>query len=155
VLITSVEGGYNIRYGSERIYIRSNWNIGSHVFTAIVNAEKVNVKIENILTGYYLTHSGISVEAYVRSPRMSELESLLPARELFDDETELLAPLAGQVIGIRVAEGDQVIIGQELIVLTAMKMENIITAEREGKVAKVMIKEMDNVFSGQVLIEFE
>jgi propionyl-CoA carboxylase alpha chain len=155
VLIKPVEGGYNIRYGSERIYIRSNWNIGSHLFTAIVNAEKVNVKIENIVTGYRLTHSGISTTAYVRSPRMSELESLIPSKDDLEDQIELLAPLAGQVIGVKIKEGDEVTIGQELIVLTAMKMENIITSERVGKVAKVMVKEMENVSSGQVLLEFE
>ena len=45
--------------------------------------------------------------------------------------------------------------GQELVILTAMKMENIITAERAAKIAKIMVNEMDNVSSGQILIEFE
>jgi propionyl-CoA carboxylase alpha chain len=155
VVIKPVEDGYNIRYGAERIYIRSSWNIGSHLFTAIVNAAKVNIKIENIATGYLLTHSGISVEAYVRSPKVSELESLIPSKSDQEEQIEVLAPLSGQVIGIKIKEGDEVTPGQELIVLTAMKMENIIASERAGKIAKVMVKEMENVSSGQVLLEFE
>jgi propionyl-CoA carboxylase alpha chain len=155
VMIKPVEDGYNIRYGTNRINVRSNWNIGSSLITAIISGQKVNVKIERIRTGYKLTHSGITVDTYVRSPRMSELEALMPVRNDFEDQLELLAPLSGQIVGIQVAVGDKVVPGQELLVLTAMKMENIITAERSGKIAKIMISEMESVSSGQVLLEFE
>jgi propionyl-CoA carboxylase alpha chain len=86
---------------------------------------------------------------------MSELEALMPERGDDDDQSELAAPLSGQIVGISVSEGDSVVPGQELVVLTAMKMENIITAERACKVSKIMVSEMDNVSSGQILIEFE
>ena len=86
---------------------------------------------------------------------MSELEALMPVRDETEDSVELSAPLAGQIIAINVKAGDEVAIGQDLIVLTAMKMENIITAERKGKIAKVLVQELENVISGQVLLEFE
>jgi propionyl-CoA carboxylase alpha chain len=86
---------------------------------------------------------------------MSELEALMPVRDETEDLVELSAPLAGQIIAINVKAGDEVAIGQDLIVLTAMKMENIITAERKGKIAKVLVQELENVVSGQVLLEFE
>jgi propionyl-CoA carboxylase alpha chain len=86
---------------------------------------------------------------------MSELEALMPVRDETEDLVELVAPLAGQIIAINVKAGDEVAIGQDLIVLTAMKMENIIPAERKGKIAKVLVKELENVVSGQVLLEFE
>ena len=155
VMIKPVEDGYNIRYGTSRINVRSNWNIGSSLIAATISGQKVNVKMERIRTGYKLMHSGITVDTYVRSPRMSELEALMPIRDDFEDQLELLAPLSGQIVGIHVAVGDKVIPGQELLALTAMKMENIITAERAGKIAKIMISEMENVSSGQVLLEFE
>jgi propionyl-CoA carboxylase alpha chain len=154
VLITSVDGGYNIRQEHDRIYIRSNWNLGSRLFSCMVNGSKVNVKIDNIVTGYILSHSGISVKAYVRSPRMSELEGLMISKLAQEQQTELSAPLAGQIIAIKVQEGSEVVIGQEIMVLTAMKMENIITAERCGKIAKILVREQDQVISGQVLLEF-
>ncbi len=155
IMIKQVTDGYNIRYGTSRITIRSNWTLGTHLFTAIINGQKVNVKIVDIPTGYRLTHSGITVNTYVRSPRMSELEALMPVRDETEDLVELSAPLAGQIIAINVKAGDEVAIGQDLIVLTAMKMENIITAERKGKIAKVLVQELENVVSGQVLLEFE
>ncbi len=155
VMIKPVEDGYNIRYGTSRINVRSNWNIGSSLIAATISGQKVNVKMERIRTGYKLMHSGTTVDTYVRSPRMSELEALMPIRDDFEDQLELLAPLSGQIVGIHVAVGDKVIPGQELLALTAMKMENIITAERAGKIAKIMISEMENVSSGQVLLEFE
>jgi propionyl-CoA carboxylase alpha chain len=155
VMIKPVENGYNIRHGSNRITISSNWNIGSPLITAVINGQKVNIKVERIVTGYRLTYSGISVETYVRSPRMSELESLMIKRDDVEGMLELLAPLSGQIVGISVAVGDVVALGQELIVLTAMKMENIITAERSGKIAKINVVPLENVSGGQLLIEFE
>ncbi len=154
VLIKAVDDGYNIRQEHDRIYIRSKWNLGSRLFSGIVNGIKANVKIENIPTGYILSHSGISIKAYVRSPRMSELESLMITKSEHEEQTELLAPLAGQIIAIKVQEGSEVVVGQDIMVLTAMKMENIITAERDGKIAKILVTENENVVSGQVLIEY-
>ena len=154
VLITPVENGYNIRHESDRIYIRSNWNLGNELFTAIINGKKTNVKIENIRTGYLLSHAGISVKAFVRSPRISELEALMVSKVVVEESTELQAPLSGQIVSIKVMEGQQVIAGQEIMVLTAMKMENLILAERDGKIAKIYVNEKDNVVRGQILLEF-
>lgn len=155
IMVKQVEDSYNIRYGTSRISIRSNWCLGSHLFSAIISGQKVNVKIVDIPTGYRLTHSGITVDTYVRSPRMSELESLMPDRSDVEDLDELVAPLSGQIVAIHVKVGDEVTLGQDLIVLTAMKMENIITAQRKGKIAKILVNELDNVATGQVLLEFE
>ncbi|BBJ31959.1 propionyl-CoA carboxylase subunit alpha [Rickettsia asiatica] len=154
VLITPVENGYNIRHESDRIYIRSNWNLGNELFTAIINGKKTNVKIENIRTGYLLSHAGISVKAFVRSPRISELEALMVSKVVVEESSELVAPLSGQIVAIKVKEGQQVIAGQEIMVLTAMKMENLLLAERDGKIAKIYVNEKDNVVRGQILLEF-
>ncbi|AFE54450.1 acetyl-CoA carboxylase biotin carboxylase subunit [Rickettsia typhi] len=154
VLITPVENGYNIRHESDRIYIRSNWNLGNELFTAIINGKKTNVKIENIRTGYLLSHAGISVKAFVRSPRISELEALMVSKVVLEENSELQAPLSGQIAAIKVKEGQEVTIGQEIMILTAMKMENIILAERDGKIAKIFVNEKDNVVKGKILLEF-
>ncbi|MFV9930090.1 MAG: acetyl-CoA carboxylase biotin carboxylase subunit [Rickettsia endosymbiont of Haemaphysalis japonica] len=154
VLITPVENGYNIRHESDRIYIRSNWNLGNELFTAIINGKKTNVKIENIRTGYLLSHAGISVKAFVRSPRISELEALMVSKVVVEESSELQAPLSGQIAAIKVKEGQEVTAGQEIMILTAMKMENLILAERDGKIAKIFVNEKDNVVREQVLLEF-
>lgn len=155
VLIKPVQDGYNIRYSTNRVYIRSNWGIGNSLFTASVNDQKVNVRIDHIPTGYKLTHSGVTVEVYVRSPRMSELESIMHHGADEEDYEVLKAPLTGQIIAIQVKEGDIVIVNQELVILSAMKMENIILAERKRKVLKVLVNVGDHVTSGQDIMEFD
>jgi propionyl-CoA carboxylase alpha chain len=155
VMIKPVSDGYNIRHTLGRIYVRTNWSLGSPIFSAIVNGRKVNVKVENIPTGYRLTHSGTSANAYVRSPRISELEALMPIKQKIDHAHFVKAPLTGQIIDVKVAVGDSVQAGQKLATLTAMKMENIITARDNSIVSKVHVKAGDQVTSGQVIIEFE
>jgi propionyl-CoA carboxylase alpha chain len=155
VLIKPVQDGYNIRKEQGRIYIRSTWHLGSHLFSALVNGCKVNVKIENIPTGFLLTHAGVSVKVFVRSTRMSELEALMTNKNTKEEIMELTAPLSGQIVSIKVKEGDEVTPGQDIIVLTAMKMENIILSERAGKIAKIFVSEKEQVPAGKVLLEFE
>ncbi len=155
IMIKSVSDGYNIRYTRGRIYVRTNWTLGSLIFGGIVNGRKVNVKIDNIPTGYRLTHSGTSANVYVRSPRISELESVMPIKEKKDFLNLVKAPLTGQIIAVKVKEGDVVKLGQDLAILTAMKMENIITSRCEGKILKVSVQAGDQVNMGQVIIEFE
>jgi propionyl-CoA carboxylase alpha chain len=154
VIIKPVENGYKIRYDVDKIYIYSYWSIGNRLFKGTVNGTQVNVRIEHIRAGYLLTHCGVTVKVFIRSTRVAELESLLPAKQKSLFKKELVAPLTGNIISINVAEGDVISEGKELIVLTAMKMENVIIAEHTGKIAKVHVNAGENVSAGQVLITF-
>lgn len=155
ILMKEVEGGLNIRHGSSRIFIRTNWQVGSKLFTGYVNGRFLNVQIEHKKTSYSLTHSGVSVKAYVRSNRIAELESLMPIKNVSELTTELTAPLTGMIISIKVKVGDEVKSGDELILLTAMKMENAIISNKKGKISAIHVKEGDQVSTGQLLVEFE
>ncbi|MDX1916372.1 MAG: acetyl-CoA carboxylase biotin carboxylase subunit, partial [Rickettsiaceae bacterium] len=73
ILIKDVEGGLNIRLGSSRIFIRTNWQVGSKLFSGYVNGKAINVLIEKYATYYKLSHAGISVKTYVRTNRIAEL----------------------------------------------------------------------------------
>ncbi len=154
VFIKPVDSGFNIRNGQSKIYVRSNWLIGNKLFTGEVNDKKVNVKIDHISTGYSLIHAGIKVKVFVRSPRMAELESIIPKIHYKECKRELTAPLSGAIVGIEVAENDTIVEGQTLVVLSAMKMENIIVAEQSGVITKIYVKQGDHVSTGQLLIEF-
>ena len=156
VVIKSVAKGFKIRQGSQRIDVISNWRLGSKIFSGAVNGKSVNVKIETTGSGYWLTYSGVKVKAFVRSPRRSELEAIVAKKPKgVSGNTELLAPLSGQINAIKVAVGDKVIKGQELISLVAMKMENIILAEFDGEIEKISVAAQDCVHTGQLLIEFK
>lgn len=156
IFIQPVPDGFNIRNGKNRISVRSkSWTIGSKLFSGEINGKKVNVKVDPVSTGYILTHAGVKVKAHVRSPRIAELASIMPEKREEEFPTELIAPLSGAIISVKVKEGDKVTLGQPLVVLTAMKMENIITASAPCIVSKINIKPGDHVSAGQVLIEYE
>ena len=155
VLIKQVEGGLNIRHGNSRIFLRTHWQIGSKLFSGYVNGRFINVKIENLPTAYLLIHAGVSVKSYVRSNRIAELESLMPIKKTTEENTSILAPLTGYIVAIKVQKGDIIKRGDELIILTAMKMENVIFSPISGEISNIYIKEGDQVATGDVLIEFE
>ncbi|MEP1034928.1 biotin/lipoyl-containing protein [Ekhidna sp.] len=68
---------------------------------------------------------------------------------------DVKAPMPGSILNIIVSEGDEVSLGDQLLVLEAMKMENVIKSPGEGKVNKIHISEKENVEKNQVLISFE
>ncbi len=69
--------------------------------------------------------------------------------------TEILAPMPGTIFQVNVKEGDDVVEGQELLVLEAMKMENPIVSTIEGKVKQVSVKVEDKVATKQLLLVIE
>lgn len=69
--------------------------------------------------------------------------------------SRLTAPIPGKVVVVKVAAGDEVVEGQPLVVLEAMKMENELAAEQPGRVFAVHVADGDTVESGQLLVELE
>lgn len=155
VMIKQVSDGYNIRHSLGRIYVRTSWVLGAPIFIGIVNGRNVSVKVEPITSGYELTHYGTTAKVFVRSPRISELESLMPEKKKDEASAAIKAPLTGEIIEVRVKEGQEVKEGDVLAILTAMKMENVITALGPAKVSKIHVAKGDQVTSGEVMIEFE
>jgi len=156
VSIKPVKGGFNIRQDRERVAIRSNWILGGKLFRGTVNDKTVGVRIEAVTPGgYLLTHAGSTVSVTVRSPRVAELGKFMPITTNQTRVQHVEAPLAGMVVALKASVGDKVKAGQDLLVIEAMKMENIICAERDATIAAVNIKEGDNVSANQLLIEYE
>ena len=121
---------------------------------AIVNGVGANIKIEHWKGGYSLTCRGAIAKTFIRSTRVAELEALLPVKKANNFKRELNAPLTGSIIDIKVQEGDVISQGQELVILTAMKMENIIAAAHAAKILKIHVAKGQNVNAGQLLMEF-
>ncbi len=98
---------------------------------------------------------GIEVETIVQDKFDLLLEKMGINTGAAQKMKELKAPMPGLIIGISVKEGDTIENGTPLIVLEAMKMENIIRAQGEGIVKKINVKTSDSVEKNQVLITFE
>jgi propionyl-CoA carboxylase alpha chain len=155
IIIKPVADGYNIRYERNRIYVRSNWGIGASLFRGTVNNQTVNVRIEPLLNGYKLTYAGREVIVYIRSPRVAELEQFMPVANKDKIQPNLVAPLSGMVVKVFVNPGDEVKAGQKLVIIEAMKMENVICAEHPAKIGTIHVNEKDHVAVNTVLIDFE
>jgi propionyl-CoA carboxylase alpha chain len=113
------------------------------------------VKVAPIAGGYRMRYRGADLKAQVLSPRHAELAALLPAKPPPDTSRLLLCPMPGLIVRIDVAAGDEVHDGQALCMVEAMKMENVLRAERKARVAAVRASPGDSLAVDDVIMEFE
>ena len=134
---------------------RSNWTPGMAVWRGEVNGRPVAVQMRKIENGARLTYRGAVVDSYVYTRREAELVALMPAREPPDTSRFLLCPMPGLLVSLAVSEGDQVEAGQTLCVVEAMKMENILRAERAATVQSIKAAPGDILAVDGVIMEFD
>lgn len=146
--------GYFITQNRKLIAVRTQWRLGNRLFQGTVNNEPVSAQIRHLQEGYLISYSGADVIVRVRTPRVAELAQFMPPPQDKNRKDQLKAPIAGLIVGLRVKEGQTVKPGQELLVIEAMKMENVIYADHETTIKKVNIGEKDTCQIDQVLIEF-
>ncbi len=101
-----------------------------------------------------LTHAGSFADARVYTMREAELARLMPVKAAGGSGKQVLCPMPGLLREVMVAEGQAVKAGESLAVVEAMKMENVLKAERDGTVAKVMVKPGDSLGFEAVILEF-
>ncbi|MCE3232507.1 MAG: acetyl/propionyl/methylcrotonyl-CoA carboxylase subunit alpha [Rickettsiaceae bacterium] len=154
VYVKADENGYELKHGSSSMKVRSAWVLGKGLFHGTVDGRTVNVQIDHLPSGYHLTHAGSRVRATVRSPRVAELDKFMPEPKDIKDSSKVEAPISGVIVDVKVTEGQEIKKGQELFILEAMKMENIICAEKDAIVNKVFMAKGENATYGQVVLEF-
>ena len=103
---------------------------------------------------YCLTQGGREFEVIIRSPQAATLAALMPLKVTPDTSRLLLCPMPGLVTALSVSEGQEVKVGDPLAVVEAMKMENVLRAERDGTVAKILAKKGDSLARDDVILEF-
>ncbi len=133
----------------------SDWTPGQPLARLDVDGELLAIKVARIAGGYRMRVRGADLKVMVRTPRMAELAARMPEKAPPDTSKFLLCPMPGLVVRIDVAEGDEVFDGQALAMVEAMKMENVLRAERKAKVAKVRAKPGDSLAVDEVILEFE
>ena len=155
VSVAQVNGGIDVKYGRRRVALRGQWTPGSRLFRGAVGDREVAVKVAREGAGWRLVHAGCEVVAVLRRGRAAELAALMPAKAAVDRSRFLLSPMPGRVISIAVEPGQDVKAGEALAVVDAMKMENVLRAERDTRVAKVVAATGDSLSADQVILEFE
>jgi propionyl-CoA carboxylase alpha chain len=138
----------------DTLELASGWWPGDPVWSGVVRDKDVSVQVRPILNGFDLAYRGIHVPARVYTEREATMAALMPEKAPADMSAFLLCPMPGLVKAINVAEGAEVKAGDALAVVEAMKMENILRAERDGKVKKVVAKPGDSLAVDAVILEF-
>jgi propionyl-CoA carboxylase alpha chain len=134
--------------------IRSSWRPGEGLFRGTVDGRPVTIQVDRNGIGYVLTYRGVAVPVTVLPPRAAELLAAIPAKPEAGRSRSLLAPMPGLLLSVMVKEGQHVKAGEELAVVEAMKMENVLRAERDAKVGKVRARAGDSLAVDQVILEF-
>jgi len=135
-------------------FVRSRWTPGDPIWRGEIDGKSVSVLMRKILNGYRLSHKGVSVDAFVLNAREAELARLMPAKRVADTSKKLLCPMPGLVVSIAVAEGQEIKAGEALAIVEAMKMENILRAERDALIKKIHVKKGDSLAVDAVIMEF-
>jgi propionyl-CoA carboxylase alpha chain len=155
VTVEPDDAGPAVRVDGERLVVASDWHPGATLARAEIGGQPMIVKVGPVTGGFRLRWRGADLRARVLSPRHAELAARLPEKAPPDTAKLLLCPMPGLVVRIDVAEGDEVYDGQALCMVEAMKMENVLRAERKGVVAKVHAKPGQSMAVDDVIMEFE
>jgi propionyl-CoA carboxylase alpha chain len=140
--------------GGKALTVASDWRPGDLIWRGTVGARKVTAQIRPAPNGLRIAWKGMSVTARAMLPRTAELERLMPEKVAPDTSKMLLCPMPGLVVSIAVIEGQEVKAGETLAVVEAMKMENVLRADRDLVVSKLNAKPGDSLAVDAVIMEF-
>ncbi|MFV0493146.1 MAG: acetyl-CoA carboxylase biotin carboxylase subunit [Pseudorhodobacter sp.] len=135
--------------------VESDWTPGQPLARLVVEGTPLVMKVGKIPSGFRIRLRGADLKLHIRTPRQAELAALMPEKILPDTSKFLLCPMPGLVVKINVIEGDEVQEGQALATVEAMKMENILRAERGGVVKKINADAGASLKVDDVIMEFE
>ena len=155
VVARPVLGGYEMDYNGQKYRILSGWRLGQSLFNGTCNGEPFTLQVERHRLVYQIHHWGTRADMMVMSARAAELLAMMPEKQPPDLSRFLLSPMPGLLREIAVAEGQEVKQGERLVVIEAMKMENILRAEHDCKVKKISAAIGESLSVDQVIIEFE
>ncbi|EKE45433.1 propionyl-CoA carboxylase, alpha subunit [Oceaniovalibus guishaninsula JLT2003] len=139
----------------QSLRVVSDWQPGQPLARMDVGGKPLVLKVAPRTAGYRVRTRGADMFVRVLSPRHAALARLMPVKEAADTAKLLLCPMPGLLVKLDVAEGDEVQEGQPLCTIEAMKMENILRAERKGRVAKINAGAGDSLAVDEVILEFE
>ncbi|MEQ8308909.1 MAG: acetyl/propionyl/methylcrotonyl-CoA carboxylase subunit alpha [Hoeflea sp.] len=147
--------GYRIKLdGRQAMQVETGWMPGDKIALIAVDGDTQAIKVEPAEAGWRLRQLGVDVRVQVLSPRVAELARLMPEKKVADTSNLLLCPMPGLIVSIAVNEGDEVQEGQTLAIVEAMKMENVLKAERKGVVSRIPVKAGDSLAVDEVIMEF-
>jgi propionyl-CoA carboxylase alpha chain len=149
-------GAYRVEIRGESRLATTDWQPGQALLRLPVEQHVATVQIERLPgASFRLSHCGVVRRAQVLSPRAAELLALMPEKKAPDTSRLLLSPMPGLLSAVTVAPGQEVKAGESLAIVEAMKMENVLRAEHDGRIARIRANPGDSLAVDQVILEFE
>ena len=148
------KGTLKFRYRRTQYEVETDWRPGKSLALVEVGKERLALKVEPTHTGYRIRWRGADMNVQLISKRQAQYLHLMPEKIAPDTSKLLLCPMPGLVVSIAVAEGEEVEEGQPLATVEAMKMENILRAEKKATVAKINAAAGDSLAVDDVIMEF-
>jgi propionyl-CoA carboxylase alpha subunit len=156
VFVRPEAGAYMIERDGESCLAATDWRPGEPLMHLRVEERIATVQLERRRgRAFRLAHGGVVRRAQVLSPRAAALLGMIPAKPPADTSRLVLSPMPGLLTQVVVDVGQDVKAGEPLVVVEAMKMENVLRAERDGRVAKLCAKPGDSLAVDQVILELE
>ena len=141
VRIEEVETALAVHFNDETVHVEADWVPGAPIWKGVIDGESVAIRISILLNGFLLGFRGVITEARVFTRREADLLTFMPQLRQESGAKALLCPMPGLVISVFVKEGQAVKAGEPLCVIEAMKMENVLRAERDAIVAELLVEE--------------
>ncbi len=147
--------GYRVICNGQQYSVQTDWSFCQDILRATINGSRLAFQVARDGLGYRIAHRGKTTRTLVLTPQAADLYLLMPRKQIDDLSKVVQAPMPGLLVQLRVKEGHVVKAGQELAVIEAMKMENVLRAAVDGVVGKVCCSCGDSLNVDQVILEFE
>ena len=154
VEVTLEDGGATVAMDGRFIRVAGDLDAAARMFEGEVDDATVAVQIARDGAGYALVHGGVEARALALSPRAAELYALMPEKPEPDTSKLLLSPMPGLLKSVMVAAGDTVEPGQALAIVEAMKMENVLRAEKTATVEEIKADAGASLAADEIILTF-
>lgn len=146
--------GHRVQHDEVAYRVVSDWQFGQPLFAGSINGEPICMQVERRNAKYRLFHWGTQADVMVLTRRAAELLRCMPVKRPPDLSKHLLSPMPGMLTELLVTSGDEVKAGQDLAIIEAMKMENVLRAEQDGTVATLLAEVGDTLAVDQPILEY-
>lgn len=136
--------------------IQTLWQVGLPIIDLKLDGKRMRMQVvKKTSDGFRLQHEGHYLDVRVHSPDQHRLMQFMKSKPRVDNSRSILSPMPGKIVSVAVKPGDSVVIGQEVAVVEAMKMQNVLRAPRDGVVKAIPAKVGGNVAADEIVVQFQ
>jgi propionyl-CoA carboxylase alpha chain len=155
--VTDESGALAIALPAEGRVLRLDhiaWRPGAALFSGRLDGRMFTATVAPGAEGFTIRFRAVRQRVLVMTPMSADLHQRLPVKVAPDTSRLVVSPMPGLVVSVDVVEGEEIKEGQVICVIEAMKMQNIIRAERDGTIKVLGAKPGDSVAADDVLAQF-